>query len=78
MSHYLITVIVLILFELGIFFKIKTLIYQKAWEYRKPFDCFFCLSLWFNLFLLILSQNLTQFAIAILITKTIDLLWNKN
>jgi lipid-A-disaccharide synthase-like uncharacterized protein len=76
--NLILTSLILIAYELNLFFKLKLLVGYKKHEYKKPFDCFFCLSVWGNSLLLIYTQDLTQWAVAILISKTIDLLWNKN
>lgn len=83
---YFITAITLILKELGLFWRLKKLIFPNDYyHYKKPFDCFFCLSFWANsttlLFLLIFNYNtmhLDNFGIVLLLTKIIDLLWNKD
>lgn len=85
--NYIITAFVLIAYELNLFFQIKKLFGYKAYEYKKPFDCFFCLSVWANTIttttLIILNYSqyksyLTGWAVLIILSKIIDLLWNKN
>ena len=84
MNLAIITGSVLICYELNLFFQLKKLLGWKAHEYVKPFDCFFCLSLWGNLIAFTLTYLITgnlllqELGYQILITKIIDLLWNKN
>ena len=83
---YFITALVLLAKELGFFFELKKLIHKKDYfTFRKPYDCFFCLSVWANTLLLIVlltfnyqSYHFTNFGVVILLTKIIDLLWNKD
>jgi len=90
--NYIITALILIGYELNFFFKFKPLFGIPKEEYKKPFDCFFCLSFWgntlliigYHIYLGIKTQELTisyheliGWGISILITKIIDLLWNK-
>ena len=82
---YFTTAIVLILKEVGFFWQVKKLIHKNNYYlYKKPYDCFFCLSFWFNTILLVILSlnnfnvnNLYNFGVVILLTKIIDLLWNK-
>lgn len=81
---YLSTAITLLLHETGVFWNLKKLIHEDYYKYRKPYDCFFCMSFWTNSILLVTLcllnfelQLLRDYGIVILITKTIDLLWNK-
>ena len=85
--NYFVTAIILILKEVSFFgltdfIKIK---FHKTKQYTKPYDCFFCLSVWVNsitiIAVLFYSQNFSyiyDFGISILISKIIDLQWNKN
>lgn len=83
---YFISALVLFSKEIGIFWQLKKLIYKKDYFiYRKPYDCFFCLSVWANTLLLITllifnyqSCHFTNYGVVILLTKIIDLLWNKD
>jgi len=91
--NYIITALILIGCELNFFFNLKPLFGIKKHVYKKPFDCFFCLSIWGNTIgtlsiviihsikLKSLSLDLNLFigwAFCILLSKIIDLLWNKN
>jgi hypothetical protein len=83
--NYLITALVLIAYELQFFYQLKKLLGYKAYEPKKPFDCFFCLSTWANTItttILIINNPslcyLYQWGFIILTTKIIDLLWNQH
>lgn len=84
MEQITITAAILILHELNVFFQLKKLLGYTAHVYKKPFDCFFCLSVWANLigfvtiYLLTGSTNINDLGYQIIISKIIDLLWNKN
>ena len=90
--NYIITALVLIAYERNLFFQLKPLFGIDKIDYKKPFDCFYCLSFWFNtlaiiglhIYLWISKGQLTYcyseligWGFCILITKIIDLLWNK-
>lgn len=85
--NYLVTALILILKEVS-FFGLTDWIklnIHKTRDYKKPYDCFFCLSVWANVITTILLITITgniyyisEFGISILISKLIDLQWNKN
>lgn len=83
---YFTTALVLILKEIGFFWRIKKLIEKENYYlYKKPYDCFFCLSFWANtivfsiLAIININENLIcNYGVAIILSKIIDLLWNKN
>ena len=84
MDLIIVTGSILILYELNVFFQLKKLLGWKAHEFVKPFDCFFCLSLWANLiaftiiFIITREFQIENLAFQYVLTKIIDLLWNKN
>lgn len=80
---YLLTLMILFLKEFHFFSWLKKMIHGSK-KYRKPYDCFFCLSLWVNILALLpilyFTNNiyyLNEFSLSILISKVIDLSWNK-
>lgn len=83
---YFITALVLFAKELGFFWRLKKLIHpENYYSFKKPYDCFFCLSVWFNTAILILmlifnynTCHFNNYGVVILLTKIIDLLWNKD
>ena len=83
---YFVTSLVLFAKELGLFWQLKKLTHPNDYyAYKKPYDCFFCLSVWANTILLILmlifnynTCHFNNYGVVILLTKIIDLLWNKD
>lgn len=90
--NYILTALILIGYEFNFFFNLKPLFGISKEDYKKPFDCFFCLSFWGNtlaivglhIYMFIRTEELTfcyyevsSYALSLLITKIIDLSWNK-
>jgi len=84
--NYIITALILLGYELNIFYKLKPLFGYDKHKFKKPFDCFLCLSFWGNtlttITIIIIKQkicinDLAMFSLCIILTKIIDILINK-